>query len=223
VYYCVAHSSALKVVKRTVAKNIFDPTVVSLRSPSDEVILQPGSLPEKNSIEDVAKRSARRRATDSNFPLAQKCRDLLRNAGFVRPDATVKHDTLISEWLAYFGPEYCYLTNMNARKIRNWLVNISVCASASDFPHPFMFIAAESLLEHHSALLGSFVPATRCGSKNLETPTSSSEWEVVAPNFEPTVCVGAAWSPSAGIKHQSPARPLATRLGGVAPLASLSS
>jgi Tn7-like transposition protein D/TniQ len=189
-YCCFAHSSVLKVVRQTDTEALLDSTLGSLRHPCDEAILGEASSSEKNAIEDVAKRSAQQRMTGANSPLAQRYRDLLWNAGFVRPDTRVKHETLVSAWLAYFGPEYCFLTGMGPRKISMWVSKISEYAPARDVPNPFMFIAAESFFEHLNASPGSFVPGNRSDAKMLKTSTSSSEWEMVAPNFVPPSCDG---------------------------------
>ncbi|MEX3761421.1 TnsD family Tn7-like transposition protein [Paraburkholderia phenoliruptrix] len=188
-YVCFLHSSVLKVVKRTVAARDLDSTVVRLRGRCDEIVLQRSSSLEKSVVEDVAKRSARQRVSSNDVTVVQKFRDLLRNAGFIHPDATVKRDVLIAEWLAYFGREYCHLTSMTAPRISRWLGNISERRQAGDCPHPFMFIAAESFLEHHRALPGSFVPALRNREKTWET-ASSSEWDMVPPNFGSLACTG---------------------------------
>jgi hypothetical protein len=176
-------------VKQPVESRL-DATVVSLRDRSDELILQRVSLSEKNAAEDIAKRSARQEAMGDKVATLQKYRDLLRSAGFLRPDATLKREALISEWLAYFGPEYCYLTGISASKITTWLVNISNFTNAGEFLNPFMFIAAESFLENRSALPRSFVPATRNGSKVRENVTTSGELGLTAVTLESLACDG---------------------------------
>ncbi|QCP49099.1 hypothetical protein FAZ95_07855 [Trinickia violacea] len=201
VYCCVTHSCMLKAVRHAFAKSYVDPTFVRLTHPSDEVILPRISSSEKDAIEDVAKRSARQRASGNTYQPMQTYRDLFRDAGFARRDSALKRDVVISEWLNYFGPEYCQLTNMNERKISTWLDGLSERASAREAPHPFMFIAAESFLEHHVALPGSFAPATRCRSS-----ASSREWGMVVPVFEAPVCGGALHRDTDVLRFAGPLR-----------------
>jgi hypothetical protein len=189
VYACFRHSIILKAVRTVVEEKTSDPTVVSAISNSDENILRAISLTEENAVKDVAIRSARQRLVGGEVTPVQKYRDLLRIAGFVHPDARVKADTLISGWMAYFGPEYCGLTNMSAVKITSWLSNLSESKRDRQFVHPFMFVAAESFLEHHASSPGSFAPAKRNNSEMVGRSTSSNQ-PVIPLHFRSLTCSG---------------------------------
>ncbi|WP_321929601.1 TnsD family Tn7-like transposition protein [Paraburkholderia guartelaensis] len=186
VYCCATHFCILKAVNRTCTERRSDLTVARSIHPSDELILQRTSSSAKRAIEDIAKRSVRQRAEGNMYQSVDKYRNLIREAGYFRSDSTLKRDVMIAEWLEYFGPEYCHLTNINVEKVLTWLSGLSEVANTRESPHPFMFIAAESFLEHCAALPDSYLPALRC-----EDPTSSSGLRIVAPDLDSFSCKGA--------------------------------
>jgi hypothetical protein len=95
-------------------------------------------------------------------PSTKTYRDMMIEAGFVRAKSQIKHQALISAWFEYFGQEYCHVTNMTAGRISKWLDRLSEPHVRSDCPHPFIFIAGESFLEHHVESPGSYLPQMSC-------------------------------------------------------------
>ncbi|WP_193727976.1 TniQ family protein [Paraburkholderia franconis] len=148
VYCCVKHACILKSVKRVRSERYFDQTVLRLVGTSDEVILQRVTPSEQRAIEDIARRSGLQRAEDRICRSTKMYRDLLREAGFVQKNSRIKHDATISAWFDYFGQEYCHVTNMTAGRVSKWLDRLSEHSVRAACPHPFMFIAGESFLEH---------------------------------------------------------------------------
>ncbi|SOF01116.1 TniQ protein [Burkholderia sp. OK233] len=186
VYCCVRHSSILKSVKRLPSENYFDQTVLRLSSESDERVLQRVMPSEQRAIEDVAKRSGLQRRDGGTGKSTKIYRDMFKEAGFVRDNCWIKHEAVISAWFDYFGQEYCYLTNMTAGRISKWLDRLSGNAVRSECPHPFMFIAGESFLEHHVELPGTTLPQISCKAQNLV-----SKREDETPFLELYPCKGA--------------------------------
>ncbi|HIE1298726.1 MULTISPECIES: TnsD family Tn7-like transposition protein [Burkholderia] len=161
VLYCDEHKIALKVVDQARVDYDFGVTIGRCVSALDRVIIQPASQSELRALMDIARLSVDRRRFDESIPMPLNYRDLLRKGGFLRLDSTVNRVALVSEWLEYFGPEYCCLTGINARRILKWLGTIETCASVEKFSHPFMYVAAESFLENRILSMGSFAPARR--------------------------------------------------------------
>jgi hypothetical protein len=187
VYYCDEHSRVLKETKQKVSERILDATHRRFAHASDELVLQhTASSVEKSAIRDVAQRSVQQRSGHRAEQTRQHYRDLLREAGFTRQNEAMKHDTLITAWSAYFGSEYCHLTGMNAEKISGWASSFAKHADVRACPHPFMYLAAESFLEHCSELPGTFLPMER--NNVVGCP---GDWELVAPEFKPPSCNGA--------------------------------
>lgn len=173
VFYCDEHKVALKVVDQNRVNYDFGVTVGRCAGALDRVIIQPASQSEVSAVMDIARLSVDGRRFGESISLPRKYRDMLRKSGFLRLDSKVNRGALVSECLAYFGSEYCYLAGINARRVLDWLGNIEARASVDKFFHPFMYIAAESFLENRILSLGSFVPARRrklipvkCGSVN---------------------------------------------------------
>ncbi|MGF6506277.1 TnsD family Tn7-like transposition protein [Paraburkholderia sp. 32] len=186
VYCCVKHACILKSVKRMRSERYFDQTVLRLINTSDERILQRVTPSEQRAIEDVAKRSGLQRAEGRICTSTKIYRDMLREAGFLHKNSHIKHDRMISAWFDYFGQEYCHVTGMTAGKISKWLDRLSEHSVRSECPHPFMFIAAESFLEHHVELPGSYLPQISCNARNF-----ASEREAVGSVWEAYSCKGA--------------------------------
>ncbi|MEX3859076.1 TniQ family protein [Paraburkholderia sp. BR10923] len=189
VYCCSLHSSILKATGQQFSKNSLDPTVSSLRRNSDEAVLKQVSSLERDAIVDVATRSAQQRMTGHSCRQAKTYRELLIRLGFLRPDGTITKAALIRNWLRYFGPEFCHLTGMDAQKITTWSHNISGCASASQFPHPFMFVAADSFLDYCCKSPGSLVPAIHADGKGQEAHSRQGE-HIIPSNSELPECTG---------------------------------
>jgi hypothetical protein len=157
-YVCCAHSRMLKIVS-ALSENLTDPTVAALKSDSDEDIVIRVSFSERRAIEDIARRSAQYRMANNNLPSAATYRELLRDAGLTWPNGMIDNRAFIACALEHFGPEYCRLVGLDWQKMTVWLRNIADEGRDRDTSHPFMFIAAESLLKHRCALPGSFAPA----------------------------------------------------------------
>ncbi|WP_233808988.1 TnsD family transposase [Paraburkholderia sp. HP33-1] len=188
-YYCHLHSCVLKMTGQQFAKNVLDPTVLSLRRDSDEAVLKRVSSVERDAIMDVTIRSVRQRIDGDSCRRPKTYRELLVNAGFARPDGTISRTALIRNWLGYFGPEYCHLTGMDEQKIGGWSRNISRCASARQFPQPFIFVAAHSFLDHCCKFPGSFVPALHSAGTNQEVHSPEGE-DTIRPDVELPECNG---------------------------------
>ncbi|WP_126220980.1 TnsD family Tn7-like transposition protein [Burkholderia vietnamiensis] len=161
VLYCDEHKIALKVVDQNVVDYDFGITIERCVGALDRVIIQPASQSELRAVMDIARLSVDQRTIDESIPLSRKYRDMLENAGFSRSRSTINRGALVSEWLAYFGPEYCHLTGINARRISAWLSNFEANSSVEKFSHPFIYVAAESFLENRILSIRSFVPARR--------------------------------------------------------------
>ncbi|WP_429353522.1 TniQ family protein [Paraburkholderia sp. 32] len=160
-YVCCTHSRMLKMTNPGLSESFTDLTVSALKGRADEEVLTRLSFSERSAIEDVAKRSARYRMANDGLPSASTYCELLRDAGFVWPDGRTDSRAFIASALGHFGHEYCRLTGLDWQKMTVWVRNIADQGRGRDASHPFMFIAAESLLNRHFALPGSFVPATR--------------------------------------------------------------
>jgi hypothetical protein len=167
VYCCFKHACILKSVKKVKSVPYFDQTVLQIIGASDEKILLKTTLSEKKSIDDVAKRSGLQRAEGGICKSTKIYRDMLREAGFLHENSRIKRDKIISAWADYFGQEYCYFTNMTPGRISRWLSRFSKCPVRRACSHPFMFIAGESFLEHHTELPGSHLPQINCKDPNF--------------------------------------------------------
>jgi hypothetical protein len=190
VYFCVLHSTILKVVKKKWLEKMTDLTVAALRSKDDETILTYSSFSQKRAIEDVARRSARYRQGIGSLQPRISYRDLMRDAGLIWPNGNVNHRGLNASILAYFGPEYCQLAGMNWQKIAVWSRNIANPTMAFQPSHPFMSIAAESLLDRRCVSPGSFVPAIAHKGWTRETGLSKPDGGTVDLGTEEMSCVG---------------------------------
>ncbi|NVH75734.1 hypothetical protein FSB08_25130 [Paraburkholderia sp. JPY432] len=190
VYSCHAHSSMLKLAKRGGLDDLTDMTVVSVKGSDDEKILAPVSPSERWAIEDVAKRSARYRASSDAIPSATAYRALIRDAGFVWPNGRVDTRSFVSSLLAYFGQEYWKLSGLNWQKMTVWLRNIIDARGPHEPSHPFMFIAAESLLNRRCTSPGSFVPTTHNRAIDLGNQSPGGAGDTVEPGLSELLCIG---------------------------------
>ena len=158
-YVCCMHSCMLKMTISHFTENLTDPTVMALKGCADEEVLTRVSFSERSAIEDVAQRSAQYRMANDSLPSATKYREWLREARFVWPNGRTDNRAFIACVLDHFGHGYCRFAGLDWQKMTVWLRNIADQGGGSDSSHPFMFIAAESLLNCRCALPGSFVPA----------------------------------------------------------------
>lgn len=161
VFYCDEHGIALRAVDQNLVDYDFGITIGRCVGALDRVIIQPASESESRAVLDIARLSVDQRRFDENIPLSRKYRDMLQSGGFSKTKLTINRGALVSEWLAYFGPEYCHLTGISARRIVTWLCNIEENSAIERFSHPFMYVAAESFLKNRILSIGSFVPAHR--------------------------------------------------------------
>ncbi|CAD6560120.1 TniQ family protein [Paraburkholderia sabiae] len=164
VYVCCIHSRMLKMTAPGSSENLTDPTVLALMRCADEEILTRLSLSERSAIEDLAKRSTQYRMTNDSLPSASAYRGLLSDAGFLRSCGKTDNYGFVASVLEYFGLGYCRLVGLNLQKMTVWLHNIVDRAKGIESCHPFMSIAAESLLNRLCASPGSFVPMTQNGA-----------------------------------------------------------
>jgi hypothetical protein len=160
VYVCTKHFCILKSVEFGHVDTHGDMPVMSLVKLSDKPIIRGIDLSKRLVIEEVAKKSACERSCGDARGSIVRYRDLLINAGFTRTSSLMRKNDVISAWLDFFGKEYCYLTGMSAARISLWLGRLTRCVQF-ETPHPFMFIAAECLLEHLVSSPGSYLPAAR--------------------------------------------------------------
>lgn len=186
VYCCVKHGLILKSVKRVLSERYFDQTVLRLINTSDERVLRQITPSERKAIDDVAKKSGLQLADGMNRRSIKMYRDMLEEAGFLRADSRINHRAITTAWFCYFGKEYCHVTNMSAGRISKWLQRFTDQAVRCECPHPFMFIAGESFLEHHIELPGSYFPQT-----NWKVQNFASGREMAAPVWEAHLCKGA--------------------------------
>ncbi|WP_157657376.1 TnsD family Tn7-like transposition protein [Burkholderia ubonensis] len=161
VYFCEVHMVALKVVAQSIEEINLDPTVVRRNGALDLTIIQSTSQSERAAAMDVVRLSVERTVPNEDIPLMQKYYDLLRHGGFLRPDSTINRNTLVYEWLDYYGSEYCFLAGINSRRILAWSFNIGWRARRDHYVYPFMYVAAESFLRNRLSSRGSFLPAPR--------------------------------------------------------------
>ncbi|MPW24006.1 hypothetical protein GCT13_46940 [Paraburkholderia sp. CNPSo 3157] len=190
VYVCYAHSRMLIMTNPGVPDNLTDPTVMALKGRTDEDVLTPVSFSERSAIEDVAKRSARYRMANDGLPSASSYRELLRDAGFVWPDGRTDSRAFIASALGHFGREYCWLAGLDWQKMTVWLRNIADQGRGRDASHPFMFIAAESLLNRRCASPGSFVPAAQNTVIVPGAESPDSHGDAADKNISELSCVG---------------------------------
>ncbi|WP_080422710.1 TniQ family protein [Burkholderia ubonensis] len=176
---CIMHSTILKIAKKKHSRRSVDPTVKGLIDDADEFIVRNASFSEMRAVEDIAKRSAERRLVTDGAELSRRYSDLLKSAGLVGNDGRTKRATLISEWKAYFGAEYCRLTGMNDQRIENWLYRGTGFLRYGKIRHPFIFLAAESVLEHLIASRGSYVPGGRRNLEKARKYTSGGNCDVI--------------------------------------------
>lgn len=184
VYCCARHSCVLKAV-RNVAGCCVDQTVTHCIRDSDDAVLHTLAPTEKRAIEDISRRSVQQRADGKLGKSAKEYQDLLKEAGLFRENAQLNHTKSISAWFQFFGKEYCHLTNTNSNRIAVWLQHISQGVWNSRCPHPFMFIAGESLLTYLAGLPGSHIPR-----KCLKKQHISGEEKVPEPVIETYSCKG---------------------------------
>ncbi|SAL05007.1 hypothetical protein AWB78_07242 [Caballeronia calidae] len=183
VYCCFKHACILKSVNRPQSNSYFDQTVLRLINTSDETVLKRLTASEKRAVEDIAKRSSLQRAEGRICKPNKIYRDMIKEVGFVRARSRINHEAMISTWLDYFGVEYCHVTGMTAAKVSKWVNRLSEQNVRAECAHPFMFIAAESFLEHHIELPGSYSPQISTKGPNVA--------EVAEPAPETYSCKGA--------------------------------
>lgn len=160
VYFCEEHMTSLKVVAQNIAEKSLDITLGWSRGALDIPIIQSVSQSERGAVMDIARLSAERTGAD-DVSLMKKFYDLLRRGDFLRENSTINRNYLVCEWLAHYGPEYCFLSGISARRIMLWSFNIEWHARGDHFVYPFMYVAAESFLRNRISSHGSFVPAPR--------------------------------------------------------------
>ncbi|MBU9561098.1 TniQ family protein [Burkholderia multivorans] len=185
VFYCDEHKVALKVVDQSVVDYDFGITIGRCVGAFDSVIIRPTSQSELEAVMEIARLSVDQSQFDESISLPRKYREMLQNGGFYKSKSVINRGALISEWLAHFGPEYCHLTGISARRIVTWLSNIEATSSIERFSHPFMYIVAESFLQNRILSIGSFVPAHR--RKLIPVKYRGGN----TPCFELPPCVGA--------------------------------
>ncbi|WP_321813120.1 MULTISPECIES: TniQ family protein [unclassified Paraburkholderia] len=198
VYYCIKHSCVLRSVRKVPGRYV-DQTLVRHIHASDKMALHGIILKEKMAILDVSRRSVRQRESGYFGKSARQYQDLLREVGLLRENSTLRHVQLISAWFDYFGEEYCYLTNTNSNRISMWLNHLSRGIWGCECPHPFMFIAGESLLEHLAELPGSYFPR-----KLHKDSCLLSEEGNPNPSLDAYTCKGALHRNSDFFKFTSP-------------------
>ncbi|CAE6872749.1 TnsD family Tn7-like transposition protein [Paraburkholderia domus] len=186
VYYCIKHSCILKSVGQGYSEGRSDYNVLQLIGKGDETILNDATPFELHAIENVARLSVRKRMEGDVFKSARMYRDLFRNAGFARADSGLKQDAVISAWLNFFGSQYCHMTGMSTSRIATWVSGLSDRAVRREFPHPFMFIAAECFLEHNVSSPGTYLPRGRG-----DLPALSGKLEATASILGSDLCKGA--------------------------------
>lgn len=145
-YYCDIHFSLLNGVEKQLISEVSDVSLQRLMSKHDSPVLRNVAISEARAIRDVAQKNARQLMEGSTRELSHY-RDLVRNAGFLLPDGRLRRAAFVTEWLGFFGPEYCHLTGLNEQKIGEWWKLVSAGTNEVVLPSPFMFVAADSLLE----------------------------------------------------------------------------
>ncbi|MHB9833325.1 TnsD family Tn7-like transposition protein [Paraburkholderia terrae] len=190
VYVCCIHSRVLKTTNPAFSETLTDPTLMALKRSTDEDILTRVSFSESSAIEDIAKRSAQYRKANSSLTPATTMRELLRDAGFVWPDGSMENRAVVACVLEYFGREYCWLAGLDWQRMSIWLRNIADQERGRDASHPFMFIAAESLLNRRCASPGSFVPAAQNTVVAPDAESLDSDGIAVDKSMGELLCVG---------------------------------
>ncbi|MFP3588538.1 TnsD family Tn7-like transposition protein [Paraburkholderia sp. SIMBA_055] len=182
VYFCTKHSCVLKVVGKHYSEYNNDFTVEQLIGSGDEEVVGGEAPSERSAIESVARLSVNQRVSGSAFGSIESYRDLFRDAGFTRGDSTLKKDNVVRAWLDFFGARYCHMTGISASRIHGWISSVTDRAVQREFPHPFMYIAAECTLNYHASLPGSFFPGGRENSPrcagNMDVATIISKADI---------------------------------------------
>jgi hypothetical protein len=150
-YFCDIHFSPLKAAGESLTSAELDATLRRLMRMHDSSVLPNVTAAEAKAIKNVTYKNARQLADGATRELSHYL-DLVRKAGFLMPDGRLRMAALVAEWLAFFGPAYCYLTDLCEQRIIGWWNLVSRGATKVALPTPFMFVAAESLLE--SIVLG---------------------------------------------------------------------
>lgn len=149
-YFCDLHLSPLKAANESLLSGPDVALQLVMRS-LDSPVLPNVTSSEANAIKSVAEKNARQLVYGGTRELSDY-HDLVHKAGFLMPDGRLRMAALIAEWLTFFGPAYCYLTEICEQKIIGWWNRVSRGANRVVLPSPFIFVAAESLLE--SIVLG---------------------------------------------------------------------
>ncbi|MBN3858691.1 hypothetical protein G3N59_35400 [Paraburkholderia sp. Ac-20340] len=171
VYFCTEHLTVLKFANKSISEMKMDSPVADVFQATDEFVLRQSTPAERAVVADVALRSVDQRALNRPSKSQRAYQELLRDAGFATTETKISYGPLVREWLAYFGAEYCQLTSMSEQKIYSWATSATGRVGGSEFPHPFMFLAAESFFEHRLKSLGSFVPAIGVRKENCAVVT----------------------------------------------------
>lgn len=161
VYVCPVHSSVMKVAKQGLPQILTDVTVTALTSSDDETLLARASSSELRAIAAVAILSADYRKGRRSLSSVATYRELLRFAGFLWPTGGVDIRAFTAAMIEHLGLEYCQLAGLSSQRLTTWLRNLGDQRRVGEFAHPFISIAAESLLTGRCAMPGSFVPQNR--------------------------------------------------------------
>ncbi|NVH75733.1 hypothetical protein FSB08_25125 [Paraburkholderia sp. JPY432] len=157
-YYCDIHLSPLRVVTGELPTGAMEDTSLQrIMHMQSSVVLQEVTAAEACAIKDVAIKSARQLADGSTSELSHYL-NLVRDAGFLTSDGRLKMADLVANWLAFFGPTYCYLASLDEQKISAWWKLVSGVTKAN-LPHPFIFITAETLLESLASCSTTHLPS----------------------------------------------------------------
>ncbi|MFM0630845.1 TnsD family Tn7-like transposition protein [Paraburkholderia xenovorans] len=185
VYFCVKHSCMLKSVSYYYIDRNDDFIVEELISPSDAKILKDISPSNMIAVVDVARRSVSQGLNDVLSNSIQTYREMFYEAGFARTANLLKREDLVFSWRKFFGEEYCHVVGMTSERIERWLGGLSNPRQVAIYPNPFMFIAADSFLETHLSMPGSFVPGRQASSM-----TSSDAPRSITPSLDGISCKG---------------------------------
>ncbi|MFM0615020.1 TnsD family Tn7-like transposition protein [Paraburkholderia nemoris] len=156
-YYCDVHLSPLMAADGSPFGEVPAAMLKPLIHKSDLAVVRDVAAAEASAIKSVSINSARQQRVGATRGRTQYLR-LLRDAGFVSPGGRLRMTALVNDWLAFFGQTYCHLTGLDEQKIFDWWRFVNGSSKTISLAHPFLFLAADSLLESRVLCPGTYLP-----------------------------------------------------------------
>ncbi|MCX5538072.1 TnsD family Tn7-like transposition protein [Paraburkholderia sp. CNPSo 3076] len=156
-YYCDVHLTPLKAAGESRGDVVLAAMLQPLVRKSDSAAISDVTAAEAKAIKSVAIKSARQQ-TNGDTRERVHYLSLVRDAGFLMPDGRLRKGALANDLRVFFGVTYCRLTGLDERKIAAWWNVVRGQTNANSLRNPFVFLAAESLLESRISCPGTHLP-----------------------------------------------------------------